>query len=60
MQLLRLLEEQAKEQGLTSLHRDASLNAVPFYTEAGGNHSGKQSIDRNRKLRLLMWSRRKF
>jgi hypothetical protein len=35
MQLLRLLKEQAKEQELTLLHRDASLHAVPFHTEAG-------------------------
>jgi putative acetyltransferase len=34
-QLLRRLEARAKEQGLTSLHLDASLNAVPFYTVAG-------------------------
>ena len=34
-QLLRTLEERAKEKGLRSLHLDASLNAVPFYTKAG-------------------------
>ena len=34
-QLLRKLEERAQENGVTALHLDASLNAVPFYTAAG-------------------------
>lgn len=34
-QLSRKLEERAEENGVTSLHLDASLNAVPFYTKAG-------------------------
>ena len=33
--LLRTLEEYAQKHGLTSLHLDASLNAVPFYLSAG-------------------------
>jgi putative acetyltransferase len=34
-QLLRKLEERAKANGVPVLHLDASLNAVPFYTDAG-------------------------
>ena len=34
-QLLHFLEARAQESGLTVLHLDASLNAVPFYTQAG-------------------------
>jgi len=33
--LLRALEERARQAGLTSVHLDASLNAVPFYARFG-------------------------